>query len=144
MFNSGWYQTRLYPQIEFNDEGKLRGRTMKNELKPKLVEGEWYIVYKGEFISINRLLADTVLGDRRGRNVVHKDNDPTNFAPSNLAYAGWPQKGEKNGRAKITQQIADNIREAYKREGNVSALSRQFGISRPEIYKILDGKVWNG
>jgi hypothetical protein len=53
------------------------------------------------------------------------------------------RKGERNGRAKITQSLADEIRERYK-AGNIGArtLAKQYGVSRALIRFVIKGKTW--
>jgi hypothetical protein len=53
------------------------------------------------------------------------------------------RKGEHNGRAKITQSLADEIRERY-RAGDIGArtLAKQYGVSRALIRFIVKGEIW--
>jgi hypothetical protein len=55
--------------------------------------------------------------------------------------------GERNGRAKLTQAIADEIRRLYvpgKYRHGAGALARKFGVSKPVVQGILSGELWKG
>ena len=53
-------------------------------------------------------------------------------------------KGEANGRAKLNQAKADEIREIFSAGGiSVSEIARRYGVSRSAINLILNGKHWN-
>src|SRR5438105_2492420 len=49
-------------------------------------------------------------------------------------------RGELNGRAKLTSELATMIKSSGK---NKSELSREFGISRRQISRIKTGEHWN-
>ena len=51
--------------------------------------------------------------------------------------------GEANGRAKITQRIADEMRRKYKEGGHTQMqLSAMYGLSQPTVSLILLNKAW--
>jgi hypothetical protein len=56
-----------------------------------------------------------------------------------------PSKGEHNGRAKLTQAKADEIRRRYAnrdRRESVEALRQEFGIAQTTFYHILNNDTW--
>lgn len=54
-----------------------------------------------------------------------------------------PQSGERSSAAKLTQAHVDSIRKQYS-EGGITqqALADQYGVSRPSISLIVNGKNW--
>lgn len=88
--------------------------------------------------------------------VNHKDGDKLNNHPSNLelcsrsennyhAYATGLKNstGEMNGRAKITKQIAENIKaEIIPYQLTRRMIAQKYGVSKSTVDKVLSGEVW--
>ena len=56
---------------------------------------------------------------------------------------GRQAKGEKNGRAKLTEDDVKEIRRRYKKiKGQQTRLAKEFGISRKQIRSIVNNKLW--
>jgi hypothetical protein len=51
-------------------------------------------------------------------------------------------KGAKTHNSKLNYELAANIRDEYKKGKGVSALGRQFGVTRDSIYKVINGHRW--
>ena len=51
-------------------------------------------------------------------------------------------KGERNSRAKITEQQADEIREKFGRGGTKKGLGREYGLSPRTIGRIVNNEIW--
>lgn len=58
--------------------------------------------------------------------------------------AGHGPRGQRNGRAKLTEQDAAEIRRLYA-AGGVSQriLGERFGVDRKVVFDILHGRLWN-
>lgn len=53
------------------------------------------------------------------------------------------RRGERNGRAKLTQADVDAIRARYTgRFGEKAALAREYGVSKTVIGQVLSGELW--
>ena len=56
----------------------------------------------------------------------------------------WPQRlrGERNGRAKLTQRLVDDMRRRRGQGETLRELSRRFGVSASRVHKITSGDAW--
>jgi len=54
---------------------------------------------------------------------------------------GTSPAGERNGRAKLTQEIAEQIRAAWPATPQ-RQLAARFGVSKAAVYFVLKGKTW--
>lgn len=90
-----------------------------------------------------------------GMQILHSCDNPSCCNPKHLrigthqdnmddrSQRNRTAKHEKNGNRKLSLPIANDIRNAYKNgEKNVSKLSREFGVSRRQIDRIIDGVHW--
>lgn len=99
---------------------------------------------------VHRIVADTFLGScPSGKEVHHKDGDPTNNRVDNLEYIthaenirhGYENKlGENHHSAKLTDQQAREIRSRRLAGERGVDLAREFNISQPTICDILKGR----
>lgn len=87
------------------------------------------------------------------KNGRRSENQPTNLeplTPSGNMLHSYEELGRKraagtaNGRAKLTQEIADQIRAAHAAGEPKRALARRFAVSPTQIRNIISGKHWNG
>lgn len=53
-----------------------------------------------------------------------------------------PPKGEKNHKAKLTQEKVDKLRREWSRKRCPTWLARQYGISRSTLWKVLNNRTW--
>lgn len=71
------------------------------------------------------------------REGTHKDNSDDKFERGRFIF----MKGETNGRAKLTNDIADTIRKRYKEEKiTQSQLAKEYNVSQHTISKIISNK----
>lgn len=106
----------------------------------------------GKAYYVHRVVAEAYLG-KSELHVNHIDGNKLNNHPSNLEYVtrgGNAEhahrtglinvKGEGNGRAKITHEIARLIRESTK---DSLSLAKEYGVSRSSVYDIKHRRTWN-
>jgi hypothetical protein len=53
-----------------------------------------------------------------------------------------PARGEKHPKARLTADLVVEIRARYATGPNVSALAREYGISRGTIHDLVAGRTW--
>lgn len=105
----------------------------------------------------HRLVAAAFLGEPPSplhTDVAHNDGDPSNNHLDNLRWSthrdnqmdmrrhGTMQDGEKCITAKITAEMAADIRERGKRRGQGVRLAREYGLSVAQISRIKNGRRW--
>jgi len=107
---------------------------------------------------IHRLVATTFLEQPSDRyEVNHKDGNPLNNSLENLEWVTRsenmshayriglrkpaPQKGEKNGSSKLTEDAVIQIRE-FAGKLTFSEMAKQFGVNRQTIYRVIHRKSW--
>jgi hypothetical protein len=56
--------------------------------------------------------------------------------------AGHSATGERNGRAKLTEHLAQRVRELAAGGVSLSALARLLGVDRAAVRRIVNGKAW--
>lgn len=76
------------------------------------------------------------------RDMVERGRSASGNRNASALYPGI-RKGERNGRAKITQAKADSIREKYESD-QISwlKLAGQFGISKRTVGRIIHNQIW--
>lgn len=107
---------------------------------------------------VHRMVLDAFVGPRHsGLEAAHFDGNPLNNRLDNLRWAtssensddrlrhGRVAIGERNGNAKLTNDIVKSIREIYV-SGKVTQdeLAEQTGISPSQIWRIVNKKSWDG
>jgi DNA-binding transcriptional regulator YiaG len=107
------------------------------------------------FRRVSNVVAETFLGPRpAGAFVCHNDGDRTNDALANLRYDtpasnardralhGTERRGEHRARAKLTDSIVREIREA---RGLISQreLAAKYGVSHNTIKQVQLGRTWS-
>jgi hypothetical protein len=109
-----------------------------------------------KYKKIHQLVAETFIGKEKGKQVNHKDGDPSNNCVENLEYVtpkentwhgitelGHRRDGEYHWHSKVTNEEVKRMRKMYKTgDYTQSDLSDIFGIHRGQISKILNHKSW--
>jgi hypothetical protein len=65
-----------------------------------------------------------------------------NYCPENCCFIPLAMQARNRRDTKLSMEKAREIRAAIESGATVSALSRQYGVSRPVIAGIRDGKGW--
>lgn len=88
---------------------------------------------------------------------LHRCDNPPCFNPRHIFEGGHPEncadkiakgraadtRGTHNGRAKLTDEIANQIRAVYARGGiTQKALGQQFGVSKAAVWYVVKTKHW--
>jgi hypothetical protein len=112
--------------------------------------------------SVHSVVAETFLqkppktgGGKEDYGVNHKDGNKTNNHISNLEYITNKENviharennllcvvGEKNGRAKVTDNDIQKIRNLYKEGMKQTEIAKIFGIHQTNISRIIRGTSW--
>jgi len=112
-----------------------------------------HVVFKS---GVHRVVAAAFLGPRPDGHVInHKNGDKADNRAENLEYltpsdnaihayrTGLQQRGEKHGRAKLTDENVAEIRERYTGGwGQQAQLAREYGVSQGLISQIVRGEIW--
>ncbi len=105
---------------------------------------------------VHRLVAEAWLGlCPPGKSVNHKDGDKSNNVPGNLEYVSHGEnnahayktglrsaRGEKNGRAQLTDNDVVSIRGLAAAGNRVSGIAEKYSISKTHCYAIISRKFW--
>lgn len=105
---------------------------------------------------VHRLVAEAWLGSCPSeKQVNHKDGNKSNNTPQNLEYLSPGEndlhayrtglkdaKGEKNGRAKLTEEVIKKIRALASNGDHYSQIARSFGITPSHCHAIITKKYW--
>lgn len=76
-----------------------------------------------------------------GMSLDRKDNNG-NYEPGNVRWMTWAGQIRNSSSAKITMDIAEEIRRRYATGDRQGDLAAEFGVSRPNISLIVTGKAW--
>ena len=158
-----WKDIIGYKQYQVSNHGRIR--TTANEatrkeriLKPLLsVKGYYRVALwlnnKSKFISIHRLVATYFVPNPDNKETVnHIDGDKTNNHYSNLEWNTYKENmnhaidnkisacGERNGRAKLTQEQVNEIRNNTVL--NQYQLASKYNVSQSTITRIKQNKGW--
>jgi plasmid maintenance system antidote protein VapI len=153
-----WRQIR-----DFDYEISTLGNVRRKSKPGTLLKPQHYVsvqlVHEGQKrkFQVHRLVAEAFLGEAPSSSQVnHKDGDHANNRLENLEWlsrranqlhaieAGlYGGRGEKHGRAKLTDAQVRQIRQKYvPRYGEQTKLAREHGVSQVLISKIVNGEVW--
>lgn len=104
---------------------------------------------------VHTLVAAAFIGPRApGMEVNHIDGNKQNNRPANLEYCtrlengrhaaalGLTPSGERHGRAKLSEQSVASMRQMAAEGWGVTRLSRTFGTSTSNVYRIIRGRNW--
>jgi hypothetical protein len=142
--------------------GRVYSLKRKRFLKPRLRQGYERVAlchnYKMKNFSVHSLVAVAFLGlPENGKEVNHKNGNKADNRLSNIEYATKSEntkhsytlphnktmnKGENNGRAKLTSKDVRSIRELAKQGTTVSALCKNFKVSKSTISQIKNKTAW--
>lgn len=139
--------------------GRVRSERRDLIMKPGLAERYLHVVLsrngKGHTKTVHTIVAAAFLGPRpKGAEVNHRDGNRMNNAADNLEYCtasentqhavrlGIKPRGEKHGRAKLTDANALAVIEEIKAGLPVREIAARFGISRTTVWKLRTGYSW--
>lgn len=173
-FAMEWRQCPRFPHLEISEYGDLRfafaGPKRPTGWRFKgVVDSDGYLRYVfriGEAkyaITAYRLVAEAFIGPRPSEQheVAHASGSRVSSDYRQLRWAtraenaddtrthDTNQAGERNGRAKITENDVHFIRAEYRRvkngrvKGGLVQLERQFGLHRATIISIAKGASWS-
>lgn len=152
-----WRRHPNYPEYETSSDGDVRSIYTMRPLVGKLDKDGYrafIICTGGRRVSVRAasLVLESWVGPRPpGMVVRHLNNVRADNRPSNLAWGtqkeniadkivhGTQQRGERSGRAKLTEQQARRIKFGTE---PVRALADEFGVKRITIYQIRVGRNW--
>jgi len=110
---------------------------------------------KGTTAYVHQIVARAFIGEcQPGQQVRHGPGRKLDNRAINLCYGTPPEdaqdkvrdqsapRGEKHYRAKLTWQIADEIRQRFAAGTPQKALAYEYGVSQPSISMIVTGKTW--
>lgn len=117
-----------------------------------------YAYGKSKWCFVHNIVADAFLPPKPFPKAIacHKDDVKTNNAADNLYWGtnksnfddavrnnGHDNKGVKNGRAKITEELVRSIREEYAKGGiSQRLLGKKHGLEQTSVSSIIRGKNW--
>jgi hypothetical protein len=149
-----WLPIKDFPNYEVSNEGLVRNVNTKHILKLNTKKGTHpykrvHLSNKGiaKYPLVHRLVLIAFVGDcPKGMQCLHADNNPANNNLSNLSWntpkknhETIDRKGERNGRAKLTETDVINIR---KSQAATSSLAKQYNVSQKYIQNIQRGITW--
>ena len=159
----------LRKEFEYNglryiadSNGDIFGVGRNKKLKQRESSDGYMVVTIGKnnrgLVKVHTIIAKLFVdGYKDGYEVNHKDFNRKNNSYDNLEWVShqenvrlsvdaghWIGKhvGEKNGRAKITEEEVRLIRKEYENNKNISEISRMFGIGWSQTKRIIDNESW--
>ena len=149
-------------KYEASTEGHIRNKKT-GRILAEFVGKDGYLRTKcdDKTRTIHRVIALAFVPTVAGKDFVnHKDGNKQNNSAENLewctreenmkhAYSHGlktPQKGESNGRAKLTFEDVQFIRASYKKgdkEYGATALAKKFNVARQTIGAVVSGQNWH-
>jgi len=137
-------------------------RPRPRTLKPDLTKGYLRVTLardgRTERRSVHQLVLEAFAGPcPEGLEGSHKDGDRTNNILDNLCWEttsqnnlrkrqhGTAQRGERGGRAKLTEAQVLTIRAEYRpgvRGYGAQALGAKYGVDKASIQRIINRKTW--
>jgi hypothetical protein len=153
-----WRDTRFSGYLVSSD-GEVRGRR-GSILKQRLNDGYPQVKMSVHgWRKVHQLVCEAWNGPcPPGLVTRHRDGDRLNNLPGNLcwgthsenqkdriAHGGLTPRlpGALNPNSRITAEIAEGIRQAYRRkEGSQTKIGARFGISQTQVSRIIRGEQW--
>lgn len=151
-----WNTIPSYPDYEASSEGQIRRCGKLKPQKPHLIEGKYLRVhlYGRARARVNRLVCEAFHGKPPSgeHEAAHNDGDHGNNRAANLRWAthqeneddkllhGTLRRGERQGRAKLTEQKVREIRALVGTPQRI--LAAKFGVCQRTICVILTRRGW--
>lgn len=143
-----WKQIRGYPNYRVNEEGEIKNHRLDHILKQTMDSGGYMrvtISENGRQYSelVQRLVADTFLGEHPGMIVKHRDGDLTNNRIDNLY---WTTRSELikdaylEGRKRPHNNKWIRVVETGRIYDSITACARDLGCDKSHIHRYLSGK----
>lgn len=116
---------------------------------------------KKKYMNVHRLVAEAFIPNPDGKSQVnHIDGNKQNNVVSNLEWVTPSENilhsfrtglnshsGEKNVNAKLTREIAAEIKKSYvkgRRGSGATALAKKYGVTKTTVLSVIWGKTWKG
>lgn len=135
----------------------LKGRVLKPAISRLYFGVNLCVNASGRSTPVHTLVARAFKGERpEGFDINHIDGDKLNNRADNLEYCShlenithaitaglWDsRKGQKHGRAKLSDSDVSAIRQRIAFGESLTSIARYFGVSHGTISNIKTGKVW--
>jgi hypothetical protein len=151
----GLYSVSSLGQVRAEDRAVGNGQSLKGHLmKSWPCRGQHHYIAlwknnRARRFSVHRLVAETFLGSRLGRDIHHKNGDCQDNRLCNLVYmdegihSSLHHQGVGNGRAILSPEDVVAIRLRYA-QGDIckAALARQFGIGPAQVRRVISRESW--
>jgi hypothetical protein len=163
-----WRTVPFASAYEVNESGEIRRRIAGKGYLPGMVlkpgtrhpfgyvKVRLTIDGKNKKFERHHVVAAAFLGPKPfpGAEVAHLDGSKDNDHYLNLKWTthkeneshkerhGTQPRGEKNGTAKLSEEIVREIRAVYPAQGSLTVLARRFGVNYQTISKIVNRKSW--
>lgn len=163
-----WIEVNGFPEYEVSFEGRFRriaggqgakiGRILKWHLCVSTAYPTIRFVRDGRQFNrcVHQVVAMAFHGPRpEGMQVRHFDGDTLNCSAKNLIYGtgfengqdkvrhGRSSAGEKNPKAKLTEEGAEKVRSAKLAGESAKSIAMRFGLNPSTVHRIATGKYWN-
>jgi YesN/AraC family two-component response regulator len=131
---------------------KSATNTWREQVPNAKADGYLRIKYDYRDLYLHRIIAQKFIGDLNGLQVNHIDGNPRNNHRNNLELVtasenlihSYKMLGRRPnyGNSKISQEIAEFIRELHSKGILQKDLAKQFNISTGHVSEIISGKIW--
>ena len=155
-----WKVVEEFPDYEVSNLGRIRSN--KDRTSPRILSlnrrrtGHLCVSmsHRGvrERRSVHRIVATAWVGPpQTGQVTRHLDGNPANNVSTNLAWGTYKENqedsrqhgtlsiGSRNGKAKITEEIASLIKTSNKA---TVLLAKELGLARWAVQRIRSGRTW--
>jgi hypothetical protein len=159
MKNENWLPIKDYEGFyEISDHGRVRSLARVIIRSNGCAQSIRACIRKTPLNKVSRysLVAAAFIGPRPpGKEVAHRDGDPTNARLENLRYAtpkendadkimhGTRPRGMRNGRAKFTDEQIREIRRARLSGEKYATIAERYNVAEATPRKIASRKRWN-
>jgi hypothetical protein len=146
--------------VDMNKDAALHGHTIGGCPSPTYISwramlarcndprADGYAAYGGQGVSVCErwlvfasFLAD--MGERPiGKTLDRFPNRNGNYEPGNVRWATPHEQTTNRDATKLTDEIAQEIRDQHERGDGVVAIAKQRGLDRGHVHSILSGRIW--